>query len=119
MRIFQRVSHAGLRRQMYDQSELFMLEDVANSTQVRDVGMNKLEALIIFQDFQARRLQAFIVEAVEVVNSDDLMARLQKPLCDMESNKSGTASEQYPFHTETSLLQIKQNRNDQKIIKKL
>jgi hypothetical protein len=70
--------------------------------------MDKLEARVLSKDFQPRWFQAFIVKAIEVVNSDDLMARLQKPLRDMESNKSGAPSEQYPFHTETSLLQIRQ-----------
>jgi hypothetical protein len=73
--------------------------------------MNELKTWIVPQDFQASRFQAFIVKAVEIVNPNNLVARLQKPLCDVESNKSGASSEQYPFHTETSLLQIRQNRN--------
>src|SRR5438270_13593165 len=111
MRIFQRVPHARLRRQMYDQSELFILENIGDCIQVCDIGLNELESWVLFQDLQPRRFQAFIVKAVEVVNSNDLMARLQKPLRDMESNKSGAASEQYPFHTETSLLKIKPKFN--------
>ena len=49
MRIFQRIAHAGLRRQMHDQRELFMLENIGNSLQVSDVGMNKLEARSFFR----------------------------------------------------------------------
>src|SRR2546430_13470471 len=37
----------------------------------------------------------------------------------MEPDKSGAACEQYPFHTETSLLQIGQNRNKTKDFKKV
>src|SRR5436305_3503571 len=119
MRIFQRVSHPGLRCQVYDQSELFILENIGNGIQVCDVGVNELEAWVIFQDLQPRMFQAFIVKAVEVIDSDDLMTRLQKPLRDMESNKSGVASEQYPFHTETSLFKDKTKIQCQKIFKKL
>jgi hypothetical protein len=119
MRIFQRISHASLRRQMHHQSELFILKNIGDSVEVCDVGMEKPKGRVVSQDFEPRRFQAFIVEPVEVVNSDDLVARLEKPLRDMKSNKSGAAGEQYPFHIETSLLQIKQTHSDQKRSRKL
>ncbi len=96
VRVRKRVAHARLRGQMHDAGKRVLAgttaaRQAASAISSRWNAKLRVRAKLL----QARLLQRWIVVAVEVVDSDDLMPRFQQPQRDMHADEAGATRDQY------------------------
>lgn len=82
---------------MDDAREFLGNKELGQSGVINDIHPHKTKAGISLQAFEARQLESRIVIVVEVVDADDLVAPLKKPLCNMQTDKTSRAGKQ-DFH---------------------
>src|SRR5579872_6064315 len=83
VRIFQRIAHPGLRREMNEGGESVLREQSSHRFAIGKIGFYEGEAWLLRQDIDARPLQRGIVIVVDAVEPDNRGARRQQALCDM------------------------------------
>ena len=78
VRILQRIAHAGLRGEMHHARELLAREQRRNRRGIGEIELHEAETRVR-EALQARLLERHVVVVVEIVEADDLVARLQQP----------------------------------------
>src|SRR6516225_2278589 len=94
MRMFDRVAHAGLGREMNDRRKALPRKERCNCLAIREIGLHKGEAAILTQDIQPRPLQGGVIIAVEIVEPEDRPAFGQKLSGDMKADETGRTRDQ-------------------------
>lgn len=100
VRIFQRVSHPGLRGQMNDTIRLFISENTSHRVPVFDRNTVKAKRLMVSDAGKPRLFQRDIIIVVEIINPDDFITARQQAFDTMHANETSTACNQN-FHLRT------------------
>src|ERR1700722_11569137 len=94
MRIPQRVAHARLRAQMHHSVELLACEQRRDLCSIAEI--EALETVLgkPLESLETRHLEIHIVIVIEVVESDDLIAAIEKARRDERTDESGRTSDE-------------------------
>ena len=88
VRVFQRVAHAGLRREMHHQLGPQRREQGRGGGAVGEVEPREAEALAPLQPVEARLLQPRVVIGVQAVDADHAAAVAQQPVGQMIADEA-------------------------------
>ena len=97
VRVFQRIAHAGLRREMNDHGETVLRKQRFRRCAIGKVRFHEGEAVLTLQDIDARLFQGWIVVVVDAVQANDPAAGSEQTLRDMEADEAGSAGDQDGF----------------------
>jgi hypothetical protein len=95
VRVFQRVSYAGLRRQVNDGAKFFMIEDGLQAAPIGNVTLDKAEVFRCLENFQPGSLQAFIVKRAEIIETKNAEPGFKQPAAEMKANETRAAGYKY------------------------
>lgn len=95
VRMFDRMPHAGLRRQMDDASKTMAGEELRDLCTVGKIGLHELEAVMTPQDVEARPLQRRIVIFIQVVEPDDTPRLAQQRAGNVKPDEARRTRHQY------------------------
>ena len=94
MWMIDRITHAGLCRQMRHGLETAIVEQRGDGLAIRKIDAHEIEARILPQDVQPRLLQRRVVIAVEIVETHDVPALSQQLAADVKADKSRRTRDQ-------------------------
>ena len=89
--IGQRISHAGLGRQIHNRVELLGLEQLGHRLSMGHVQLFESESRFTLELFQAAVLQLHVVIIVEVIQSHDRIAAVKQSSREMKTDEPGGA----------------------------
>src|ERR1035437_1331055 len=92
--ILQGIAHTGLRRQMNDPVELLDGKQACHSRRIGNIHMHKVEVGVGFQTFKTSQLEFWIVVIIEVVESNNLVATIQKLTRNVHADKTGYSGDE-------------------------
>src|SRR5262249_17321265 len=95
VRALQRMTHAGLRREMNDERKAELREHRPDRFPVDKIQSDKGETAHALQDLEPRLLEPRIVVVVQIVEADHSAAGRQEALCDVKSDEAGNPGHQY------------------------
>ena len=101
VRIFERIAHAGLGREMNDDRKAMLREQRLRGLPIGEVGLHEGEVGLAFEDIETRFFQRRIVIVVDAVETDNLAAGRQQTLRDVKADEAGGAGNQdrFVFHS--------------------
>jgi hypothetical protein len=97
VRVFQRISHPGLRGEVNDTIRLFISENACHRVFVFNRNTVKVKRLMPGDAGKPRILQRDIIIVVEIVNPDDIIAARKQALDTMHADEAGATCNQN-FH---------------------
>src|SRR5215467_6024595 len=95
VRIFQRIANPGLRSQVNYGAEVVAGEHVLDAAKVRDVALDKLKSVGLFEDLQAGILEALVVELIEIVDPQDFSTRGKESPANVKTHEACASRDQY------------------------
>ena len=75
------------------------MENLLHTIAIGNVAMHKFKFRIFAQERQPRILQPFVIKLIEIIQAQNFVAHLKKPLRNMKTNKPRTSSEEDSIHT--------------------
>jgi hypothetical protein len=72
---------------VHDALRFFLPKDLLNGDYVCDIGLDKTEVPSSLKTIQARLLEGDIVITIEIVDAQDFIPAINKPMRDMRTNE--------------------------------
>ena len=95
VRVFQRIAHAGLRREMDDHRKTVVRKQRLHRAAIGKIEFLETEIGLAFQDFETRLLQLRIVIVVDDIETDDVAAVRQQTLRNVKPDEAGGTRHEY------------------------
>lgn len=94
LRIFDRMTHAGLRGQAQHAARLQPLEQRRRRPAIGEIGALEREAGICLQALEPRLLQRHVVIGVQVVDADHPLTAHQQTFTNVHADEAGRAGDE-------------------------
>src|SRR5882757_6430722 len=91
MRVFKRVTHAGLRRQIDDALRPVFFEHPFNLVAVGKIGLYEMKIVLSLQPRQTSELEIDVIIIVEVIEADDVIAAGKQGPCGLRADETRDA----------------------------
>src|SRR5712671_4780462 len=95
MRVFKRVTHAGLRRQIDDALRPVFFEHPFNLVAVGKIGLYEMKIVLSLQPRQTSKLEIDVIIIVEVIEADDVITTGKQGPCGLRADETGDARYQH------------------------
>lgn len=104
VRVLQRISHAGLRRQMHDVGKAGFGKEWSDGLAIGEILPDKAEGRKLPQHTEAPFLQRRIIIVIDDIETNDVPTGRRKPVYDVKPYEAGGTGHQRSFDQSLRLL---------------